>query len=92
MVGTTLGAILVLCIIISAFSFALTTLDKRRARRGEHRIRERTLLAWAFVGGSPGLLLGMVLTRHKVRKPSFLWRLLFIVGLQLGVVFWFLGR
>ena len=51
--------------------FCLCALDKRRAQRGAWRVSERTFWILALLGGSPGLLLGMQLFRHKTRKASF---------------------
>jgi len=51
--------------------FVLMGRDKSAARRGARRIPETTLLALAVIGGSAGGLLGMVLFRHKSRKPAF---------------------
>lgn len=48
-----------------------TVLDKRRAVRRQQRVPERTLLALAVAGGSPGVWAGMLLARHKTRKPLF---------------------
>ena len=69
----------------SLVAFVLAWIDKRRAARGERRIREATLLTWSVFGGSPGLLAGMLLLRHKVRKATFLVRLLLVVLAQFGV-------
>lgn len=46
-------------------------LDKGRAKSGKWRIPERTLLLLALVGGSLGVLAGMIMFRHKTRKPKF---------------------
>ena len=46
-------------------------LDKGRAKSGKWRIPERTLLLLALVGGSLGALAGMIMFRHKTRKPKF---------------------
>lgn len=73
---------------LNALALLLAIVDKVRARRGLHRIRERTLLGVAFLGGSVGLLIGMVVVRHKVRKPSFLIRLFAIVVVQSALVAW----
>ena len=45
--------------------------DKAIAGGNRRRIPERTLLAFALVGGSPGALLAMRVFRHKTAKPSF---------------------
>ena len=46
-------------------------LDKGRAKSGKWRIPERTLLLLALAGGSLGALAGMIMFRHKTRKPKF---------------------
>ena len=46
-------------------------LDKGRAKSGKWRIPERTLLLLALAGGSLGAPAGMIMFRHKTRKPKF---------------------
>lgn len=72
--------------VLSVVDFFACVIDKRRARRGGRRVRERTLLLLALLGGSPGLLVGMVVVRHKVRKASFLARFLAVLALQVALV------
>lgn len=62
--------LLYLCI-INALGFTLMLTDKRKSRRGARRIRERTLLGVAALGGSVGALAGMYLFRHKTRHARF---------------------
>lgn len=71
----------------SAVAFVLTLLDKSRARRGRWRIPEATLLGVALAGGSPGLALGMLVARHKTRKPGFLAAFAAVLALQAGAVY-----
>ncbi len=52
-------------------AFAMMGVDKRRAKRGEWRVRERTLLLSAFLLGGPGILAGMLVFRHKTKHRSF---------------------
>lgn len=56
---------------VNLLMFALFALDKHRATRGIHRLSERSLLLFSFLGGSPAALLAMSLLRHKTRKRSF---------------------
>lgn len=58
-------------ILMDIAAFAAFWIDKRKARRGGRRIRERTLLALCLLGGAAGGLLAMVLLRHKTRKGRF---------------------
>lgn len=46
-------------------------MDKWKAKHDKWRIPERTLLLLALAGGSAGALAGMILFRHKIRKPKF---------------------
>lgn len=46
-------------------------IDKKRAREGRWRIRERTLLLTAAAGGSVGAALGMINFRHKTKHLKF---------------------
>jgi len=56
--------------------------DKAIAGGSRRRIPERTLLALALVGGSPGALLAMGLFRHKTAKVGFRRSMMTIVALQ----------
>lgn len=48
--------------------------DKRCAAKGRWRVRENSLLVWAAIGGWPGGMWAMHMSRHKTSKPSFLAR------------------
>lgn len=63
--------LLVYLFIMNALGFGSMLADKRRARKKQWRIPERTLLAIAFLGGSLGSWLGMYLFRHKTKHPRF---------------------
>jgi len=45
--------------------------DKIRAKRGGRRIREATLILFAFLFGGFGAMFGMVLFNHKTSKKKF---------------------
>ena len=59
-------------IIINIAAWLMYGLDKWKAKSGAWRIPERTLLLTAFLGGAAGALAGMLLFRHKTRKPKFI--------------------
>lgn len=73
---------------LSLLDLALCIHDKRQARHGRARVPERTLLGLALLGGSPGLLLGMLLARHKTRKAAFLLPLALILVMQALALAW----
>ena len=56
---------------INVIAFFIYGIDKRRARKGQWRISENTLLGVAFLGGSVGALFGMSVFHHKTRKKKF---------------------
>lgn len=66
----------------SALGLLLMAYDKRQAVQGRRRVAERTLLTVALIGGTPGVLAGMWLMRHKTRKPLFRLGLPVLLALQ----------
>ena len=58
-------------IIINIAAWIMYGLDKWKAKNGAWRISERALLLATLAGGSVGALAGMLLFRHKTRKPKF---------------------
>ena len=77
---------------LSVVDFAAAAWDKRQARRGRGRVPESTLLGLALLGGSPGLVLAMLVVRHKTRKPAFLAPLALILVAQGAALVWLLRR
>ena len=58
-------------ILVNLAAFILYGMDKSYAKKGARRIPEKTLLFWAFLGGSIGAFLGMKVFHHKTLKPKF---------------------
>lgn len=56
---------------VNAVSIGSMLADKLRARKNLWRIPEARLIWLAVLGGSPGILLGMQLFRHKTLHPKF---------------------
>lgn len=77
--------------VINLAAFAAMGIDKRRARRGAWRIRERTLFLLALFGGSVGAIAGMWLFRHKTRHWYFVVGMPAILILQIAaaVAVWY---
>ena len=79
--GLPKAAVIVIGIVITALFLVLMNLvtfwvygaDKRRARRGQWRVPERTLFLLPLLGGSIGALAGMRVFHHKTRHWYFRW-------------------
>lgn len=67
---------------INLVSSLVTASDKHRAREHRRRVPERMLLLLAVLGGSPAMLLTMLLIRHKTRRPKFMLGIPAIMALQ----------
>ena len=56
---------------INLVTFAAFAWDKLCAIKGNWRVPEKTLLALALAGGSPGAFIARQRLRHKTRKQPF---------------------
>ena len=72
-------------IVISLWATGLTIYDKRVARKGLWRIKERTLLLVAAIGGSVAMILTMRMIRHKTQHAKFTVGIPVIIVLQIAV-------
>lgn len=64
-------ALLTYIFVINMVAFLIMALDKVRARKDAWRIKEITIMVLALLGGATGILLGMVVFRHKINKNKF---------------------
>lgn len=71
-------------LIVNLVAFFMYKLDKSKAKRGQWRIKEKTLIIIAYIGGGLGAHLGMILLRHKTKHISF--RILIPLGLLFNIV------
>lgn len=69
--------------VTDVLAFILYGLDKRRAKEGQWRISERTLILIAVIGGSAGAIAGMYVFHHKTRHWYFRYGLPVILVLQI---------
>ncbi|MEN1759832.1 DUF1294 domain-containing protein [Anoxynatronum sibiricum] len=58
-------------LMMGLLSFLLMGIDKFKSVRNQWRISEITFMALSLLGGAPGVLAGMLVFRHKIRKPLF---------------------
>ena len=71
-------------IAINLIGLSAMVIDKIRAMERRFRIPESVLLILALLGGSAGCIAGMIIFRHKKRKPKFRYGLPLILILQIG--------
>ncbi len=74
--------LLIYIIAINIISLILCGIDKRRAIVDKWRIPESVLLGISALGGSVGLLIGMYLFNHKIKKPKFYLSVPIMAALQ----------
>ena len=76
-------------ICISFIVLLLMIWDKIQAKP---RIPEATLLLLAAAGGAAGCFIGMLLVRHKIRKPRFFITVPIMTILQLGLLILYIKK
>ena len=77
-------------LIINALAFLLMYADKRKARKNQWRIPEKTLFLIAILGGSLGSILGMHVFRHKTKHASFIIGMPCILLVHLFIIYLFI--
>ena len=82
--------ILIYLIIINLTGFIAMAIDKRRAKKGEWRIKEYTLLMITLLGGGIGTIAGMYTFRHKTKKLKFVIGFPMILILEVFLVIYLL--
>ena len=94
MANQPLTYIIVYLALISLVATVLTIYDKHRARTGSWRVKERTLLFVAALGGSIAMYVIMSLIRHKTKHKKFMIGIPVIIFLQIAVTFiiWWLVK
>ena len=79
--------------VVSLWAIWLTLRDKRAARRGKWRVKERTLLIVSVIGGSVAMLVTMHCARHKTQHAKFMVGIPMIIVFQIAaviIVWWFM--
>ena len=82
MFGVIMTALLAYLALVNVIALVVFLIDKRQARRGLHRLSERSLLLLCFLGGSLGAFLGMQIMQHKTHKRWFQMQFQSILALQ----------
>ena len=74
-------------VIINIVTFVVYGIDKWKAKRGNWRISEATLLMLAVIGGTIGALLGMKVWQHKTMHLKFKYGLPLILLAQIALIY-----
>lgn len=74
--------------LMNIIAFVLYGVDKKRAKKGEYRISEKTLLLSGAVGGSIGAMVGMKVFHHKTRHKKFIIGIPLMFILQCLLIWW----
>lgn len=76
-------AVLAYLAVINTVSAIVTIIDKRRAKKEQWRISEKTLIVIAVLGGSFFEYITMLLIRHKTQHTKFMIGLPLIIFFQI---------
>jgi uncharacterized membrane protein YsdA (DUF1294 family) len=74
-------------LIVNCLTFVIAGYDKYLAIKNKRRIPENTLFFFEAIGGTIGLLLAMLLFRHKTSKTSFIIKFFLILLIQLILIY-----
>lgn len=80
--------ILAIYIALNSIAFLFYGIDKYKAVRRKWRVPEKHLILLSFFGPF-GALIGMLLLRHKIRKPKFVIAIPVVILLHLLAYFYF---
>ena len=76
------GAYLLLLSIITFIAYGV---DKRKAKKGSYRTKEKTLLLLSFFGGAFGGYPAMLIFRHKTKGEHWYFTFVNILGILLHI-------
>ncbi|HOV27598.1 MAG TPA: DUF1294 domain-containing protein [Pseudobacteroides sp.] len=79
--------IIVILSIINLIAFAISGMDKYKARHKKRRISERTLFLFGIIGGCPGLYMSFLLFGHKTKHLRFMLGIPLIFIIQVVAVY-----
>ena len=75
-------------VFINFATFAAYGADKKAAQKGTRRTPEAELHLLEFLGGTPAAYLAQKIFHHKTKKKSFQMLFLFVLALQVAIVYY----
>ena len=85
-----MNIILYYLLAVNIATFFLYGIDKYKAKKGQWRISEATLLLMAVIGGSIGAWAGKRLWHHKTMHKKFKYGIPIIIILQVAIAVYLL--
>lgn len=79
---------LIYLLLINIVTYIMYAVDKKAAIKGKNRVKIVVLLGLAFIGGTPGALIGMYTLRHKTEKNYFYIGVPMMLFTQVVVLFY----
>lgn len=73
-------------VLLSLITFIAYGSDKRKAKKGAYRTKEKTLLLLSFFGGAFGGYPAMLIYRHKTKGEHWYFTFVNLLGIALHVV------
>jgi len=58
-------------LLISLIGFVLMGIDKYKSTKDKWRIQEFAFMGISLIGGSIGIIMGMIIFKHKINKKKF---------------------
>ena len=83
--------ILIYITVINIIGFVMCRVDKKRAKKGDWRISEKSFFMTAAFGGALGVYLGMYFFRHKTKHWYFVIGIPVILIVEIILLF-FVGK
>lgn len=87
-----MNALICYIVVINLVSFMMFGIDKYKARRGQWRISEATLLVVAAIGGSIGARMGMKVWHHKTLHSKFRYGVPIMLLAHIALMAYFCGH
>ena len=75
---------------INVVTFMAYGADKKAAKAGERRTPEMQLHLLEFLGGTPAAFVAQKVFRHKTKKQSYQMFFLFVLALQIAIIYYVL--
>jgi len=79
-------------VVWNVVTFFLMGLDKRKAKKNQYRISEKTLFISALCFGALGATIGMNFFRHKTKHWYFKYGFPLLVVIQLAILLYFISK